>query len=388
MRGFASTYPNLTRLYSIGRSVEGRELWVLEVTDQPGVHEPGEPEFKYVANMHGNEVTGRETLLHLVQYLCGNYSSDPLVKELVDSTRLHLLPSMNPDGYEQATEGDQDGVVGRYNANGVDLNRNFPDRFRAPEFPVQPETQAIIDWLEEYPFVLSANLHNGALVANYPYDNSRSGEAIYTATSDDDIFIQLSLSYSLAHPEMGLGRSCIRTSEVEFPNGITNGADWYSVDGGMQDYNYLNSNCMEITIEQLCQKFPFAQDLGEIVEDNMRPLLAFLSQVHRGMKGFVYDSAGNPIPGARVIVDNRDHEVTAAADGDYWRLLVPGEYVVTVRAEGFRAISQQVSVGEGPAVIANFTLEECSGCGVEGGAKVLRTSALLIIVALASVYCV
>lgn len=379
MRDYASLYPHLTRLYSIGQSVEGRELWVMEISDHPGVHEPGEPEVKYVANMHGNEVSGRETLLYLIQYLCEEYdASNREVEELVNGTRIHLLPSMNPDGYEIAQEGDYSGLRGRYNANGVDLNRNFPDRFSRSQSSIQPETQAVMDWLSQYHFVLSANFHAGALVANYPYDNTPSGESIYAATPDDDIFVQLALTYSLAHPTMHEGTAC---GDV-FPSGITNGAQWYNVDGGMQDYNYLQAGCMELTIEQLCQKYPYASDLEGIWEDNQEPLMALLAQVHSGVKGFVFDDMGEPISGAWIRVDNRGSDVKSAVDGDYWRLLTEGSYVLSAGASGYREMSQRVVVSaEGPAMQVNFTLERCDECS-SGRANISRPVATLLLTGL------
>lgn len=57
LHDLANKYPNITRLYSIGKSVQGRQLYVFEVAKYPGEHRFGIPEFKYVANMHGNEVS-------------------------------------------------------------------------------------------------------------------------------------------------------------------------------------------------------------------------------------------------------------------------------------------------------------------------------------------
>lgn len=66
------------------------------------------PEFKYVGNMHGNEVVGREVLLALIALM--SERKDERLNWLIDHTRIHILPSMNPDGYEEANNEARDQV--------------------------------------------------------------------------------------------------------------------------------------------------------------------------------------------------------------------------------------------------------------------------------------
>lgn len=135
--------------------------------------------------------------------------------------------------------------------------------------------------------------------------------------------------------------------------GITNGAKWYALKGGMQDFNYLATNAMEITLELSCEKFPPADRLPREWMDNKNALLNYIWQSHIGVKGLVIDSAsGEPIPQAIVWVKNLTgetptpimHPVTTTDLGEYWRLLTPGKFELVVQAEGYLPASKTVTV--------------------------------------------
>ncbi|RVE59464.1 hypothetical protein OJAV_G00188870 [Oryzias javanicus] len=373
--------PHITRIYSIGQSVEGRHLYVLEFSDNPGVHEALEPEFKYVGNMHGNEVLGRELLIKLSRFLCEEYQArNQRITRLIHDTRIHILPSMNPDGYEVAArQGPEFNgyLVGRGNAREVDLNRNFPDlnalmyyyeknKGRNHHLPlpdnweqqVEPETLAVIKWMQSYNFVLSANLHGGAVVANYPFDKSRypriRGRTTNADTPDDKLFRKLARTYSYAHSWMHKGWNC----GDFFDEGITNGASWYSLSKGMQDFNYLYSNCFEITLELSCNKFPPESTLPREWLANREALVSYIEQVHHGIKGMVYDENNNPIRKAEISVAGINHDVTSGVDGDYFRLLLPGTYTVTASAPGYLPSTSTVTVGPAEAIQLHFYLKK------------------------------
>ncbi|XGW23109.1 hypothetical protein V3C99_005393 [Haemonchus contortus] len=358
-------YPNITYLYSVGKSVQGRELWVLVVSDNPRQHELLEPEVKIVANMHGNEVVGREAVLYLIEVLCSNYGKNEYLTKFVDNQRIHFMASMNPDGYEHGLPGDRVGYYGRSNEHNVDLNRNFPARFpshreQSGGGDPEPETAAVMKWLEQYPFVISANLHGGSLVANYPFDDSVTGQDhVYSATPDDKLFVELAYRYARAHPRMWkTGRRCGLSVDGDvFLNGITNGADWYHLAGGMQDWQYTHTNSFEVTIEMGCYKFPTNDMLPKFWEENQFSLISLLEMAHKGVYGLVTDINGKPAGNATIAVE-QGKTIRSTSAGEYWRILPPGKHLLTAEAPGLEMEKFEVEVKD-VLIRHDFKLKTC-----------------------------
>jgi len=216
------------------------------------------------------------------------------------------------------------------------------------------------EWISKIQFVLSGNIHGGALVASYPFDNTPN--SIFSSvlstpslTPDDDVFKHLAGTFSFNHGRMYLGEAC-KAGAPQFENGTTNGAGWYPLTGGMQDYNYIWHGCMEITLELSCCKFPPASELQGYWEDNRKALLRFLGEAHRGVKGFVKDENFAPIEGASMKVRGRDVGFQTTKEGEFWRVLMPGIYTVEVFAEGFTPREINFAVVEKNPTVLNITL--------------------------------
>uniref|UniRef100_UPI00398EB573 carboxypeptidase M-like n=1 Tax=Pristiophorus japonicus TaxID=55135 RepID=UPI00398EB573 len=348
LRGISTKYSSITHLYSIGTSVNGIDLWVLAIGKYPKVHTVGIPDVKYIGNIHGDEVVGREMLLHLIEHLVQNYGKNDTITALINNARIHIMPSMNPDGFEitQLKAPDCSFSPGRYNKAGIDLNRNFPDAFEKNTLPLQPETLAVMNWIMNENFVLSISLHGGAVVASYPYDNKQNATQLpsYSKCPDDDVFIYLAKNYSNSHLSMSYGDECELISP--FKDGITNGANWYPFAGGMQDFNYISGQCFELTVELSCCKNPPAIMLEEYWTENKASLMNFLKLTHLGIKGQVLNINDAPIENALVEVQGRKNIIPFQTNkwGEYYRLLLPGLYTlnVTVPEIGSKVVELQV----------------------------------------------
>jgi Zinc carboxypeptidase len=98
IKGFAAAYPEWTKLESIGKSIQGRDLWMLTINNPKTGPDLSKPAMYIDGNIHANEVQGAETALYTVKFLFDNYGKLPRVTELMDRAVFYVLPMVNPDG--------------------------------------------------------------------------------------------------------------------------------------------------------------------------------------------------------------------------------------------------------------------------------------------------
>lgn len=376
----------ISKLTTIGTSVRGVEMRAMEVSTQPGV-EQTKPGIMLVGNMHGDEPVGRELILRFARLLCiaherrgrsaggdepggGGLEKDPSdeasakdlsdeasAKDMLDeasaklldeaavvarNARVFLVPTMNPDGFSARR---------RNNANSVDLNRDFPDQFNEPGMPDrfdarQPETAAMMRFSESVNATAALNFHEGALVANYPYDaiSGTNRKAGYSKSPDDAAFRRLAKVYAHAHPTMATA------ANEEFPEGITNGARWYPLWGGMQDWHYVKTQTMDVTVEVNERKWPDESQLARLWTEHAPAMMAYAKTVAtESTFGRLTDSVtGDAIRGATLAVAGVDVRFTPTSrrTGYYARFLAPGRHEVTASAPGYYPQTRSANAGE------------------------------------------
>lgn len=351
MQQFATDYPGQCTYMELGTLNSGRKIMVCRLNNGETT---GKPKVLMTSTMHGDEVTGMILQLRLIDYLLT--ANDNEAKYLMDNLDIFISPDTNPDGTYHGGNSNVSGAT-RSNANGIDLNRHFPDFDDGPhpDGANHYENEAIwmMDLASEYHFTLGANYHGGSEVMNYPWDT-------YQPLCADDDWWQF-----VCHEYADLSHEVSQNYMSSFNDGITNGYAWYTITGSRQDYMNYYQECREVTIECSNTKTPSAGQLPNFWNYNKNSMLAFMHEALYGIHGVVTDSVtGQPIEGAVVTIEGHDHHGSAVSTheaGYYHRPIKGGTYVVTYSANGYFPKTFTLSVADHETLIQDVQLRAGEG---------------------------
>ena len=354
LAGYALDYPDLCRTQLLGQSVNGINIWAIKITPNPDV-QADKPAVKFIGTIHGDEPLGTELILNFAAELLVGYGTDSYITDFLDRTVIWLVPMMNPDGFIMNT---------RRNAHGVDLNRAFPMynvNFRTTWFdgePLgdgsrEPEIGHIMRWSAENACALSLHYHGGALLVNYPYDNEPGiPSQVEAPTPDDAMFRYISLQYSINNTPMYTGGN--------FPEGIVNGSYWYSITGGMIDWNYRFMGCPEVLVELDYTKKPSPSLIPQYWANNRNSMYAYAETAHIGIRGLTSDRKTDDPVWSKVLLEGNMQPVFSNPDfGNYHKLVLAGTYDISFHAEEYISYYvDNVVVTTGPATRVDVAMSD------------------------------
>ncbi|MEU5743557.1 M14 family zinc carboxypeptidase [Streptomyces tendae] len=207
----AQENPGLTKVVSIGKTVNGQDILALKLTKHAKKSKDGsKPSVLYMSNQHAREWITPEMTRRLMHHYLDNYKKDRRIREIVDSTELWFVLSANPDGYDYTFESTDnrlwrknlrdvngDGTIST--GDGVDLNRNFAykwgyddegsspnptsETYRGASPGSEPETKALDAFQKRIGFTYGINYHSAAELLLYGV-----GWQVATNTPDDVLY--------------------------------------------------------------------------------------------------------------------------------------------------------------------------------------------------------
>ncbi|MEK7728390.1 MAG: M14 family metallopeptidase, partial [candidate division KSB1 bacterium] len=176
---------------SIGRSVEGRELWAIKISDNAAAQE-NETRVVFLGGHHAREWIAVDVPYLIAAHLLTEYGSNPQITALVDNAEIWIVPMVNPDGHQYSVTSQRLWRKNRRNNGdgtfGVDLNRNygyawggpgssgdsFSEIYRGPSAFSEPETQAVRNFLQAHPPRALITYHNFSQLILYPWGNTNA----------------------------------------------------------------------------------------------------------------------------------------------------------------------------------------------------------------------
>ena len=272
-------YPEVVSAkWSIGQSLEGRDIWAFRVSANPDVDE-NEPEILIDGAHHAREIMSSEFTIMFAEYLAQNYGTDPEVTWLLDNRELYVVPIVNPDGfvYNEIIEPDGGGMWRKNRRDngdgtvGVDLNRNYPyewgyddigsspttssETYRGPSAGSEPETQVLMAFINSREFRTQDTVHTYGNLTLYPWSYAAIAAPDATALA---AMAEEMTRYNGYTPEPGYGLYPV--------NGDT--TDWAY--GATGEHARIFSFCNEIGSAN-DGFWPVEARRGDLFRENIRP---------------------------------------------------------------------------------------------------------------------
>jgi len=350
LKNYAATYPEIATVSSVGRSLEGRDIYALKITKNKG-QQGRKPAVLFNGMHHAREVMSVEVPLDIIDYLLTNYGQDAKVTHWVDSFEIHVLPMLNVDGNHRVWTLDswwRKNVRGGF---GVDINRNYPfawnacngssqsssaQDYRGQAPASEPETNTLMQLVAAVRPVFDISFHSYSELVIYPY-----GCGAHTETKE----IVEPLGQELA--------SLIKTDDGQGTYKAGTAPDLlYHVDGDDISWMYHEQHVIPYVIEvnSSDQGFQPAYDQWrDSTVARVRPAWQHLLERLDGpsLTGSVGEAATLKVE--RLDSQSRYQEsFKTRQDGSFHAILNPGKYKVTLVTQSGRVIERQVRIGRAP----------------------------------------
>ena len=352
VKKLAEDYPDIVALESFGTTIEGRDLWVLKISDNVGTAEAEEPSILFNAMHHAREVMTTEVALDIVTQLASGYNTDSKIKGWVDNNEIWVVPQVNPDGNHKVWTSNNMWRKNTRGGYGVDLNRNYPyrwgecdgssgfqwsDTYRGASAGSEPETKALMGLVARIRPVFDISYHSYSELVLYPY--SCDGEHVETQEIVE-----------------GIGKELGEILRSDNGNsGYEAGTSWeilYAVDGGDIDWMYHEYGVIPYVVELNSRSAGFQPPYSLVAPTLVKQRLGWAMLLDRmeqsSIRGFLDPEqfGEDQLISVKGLGDSNYSSLhKLKSDGSFHVIVEPGMYRVTIPRLGGEAVEREVTVG-------------------------------------------
>lgn len=310
MDSLAAALPDLVKKTVFGTSVQGRELSALTITQNVTQYN-SRPKVALDGNIHGDEIGGGENMIRFARWLCQQYAINPAITNLVNTREIWIFPLVNPDGRVN---------MSRYNANGIDLNRDagylWDGEGSSPTVFSQPESKALRQMFYENEFNIHITYHSGIELFLYPWffrtdqcpDNSQ-------VTTLANVYVS-------------------NSGYTNLPSGP--GTSLYPTTGSTAESFYGVMGSHGIVMELSSNKQPPPSQLMYYFNINLPSKVKMIEYAGYGVGGAITDATTGAPVRAAVYIGNTLPCYSNKTGGDFHKFMVAGTYNIKVKANGYQ----------------------------------------------------